>query len=121
MRRRQFIALFGGAATSISWPLGARAQNKAMPVVGFLHGLSVATFPHMVVAAFRQGLSEIGYVEGRNTAIEYRWAEGQYDRMPALAAELVARRVDVICVGGNRSAWGSCVSLFRRRRRSPCW
>jgi putative ABC transport system substrate-binding protein len=100
MRRRQFMTFFGGAATSISWPLVARAQQEPMPVVGFLNGASPRSFAH-VVAAFRQGLSATGYVEGRNVAIEFRWAEGQYDQMPAMAADLVGRRVAAIAVGGS--------------------
>jgi putative tryptophan/tyrosine transport system substrate-binding protein len=96
MRRREFATL---VAATVTWPMVASAQ-KAMPVIGFLGGASPG--PHApFVAAFHQGLSETGYVEGQNLAIEYRWAEGQYDRLPALAADLVSRKVDVIAVSGG--------------------
>jgi putative ABC transport system substrate-binding protein len=101
MRRRELLLLLGGAMT-VAHPLGA--QQKAMPVVGYLNsGSPGSTAPG--VAAFREGLSETGYVEGQNVAIEYRWAEGSYDRLPALAADLVNGKVDVIAtIGGTPPA-----------------
>lgn len=97
MRRREFIALVGSAAT---WPLAAHAQQPAMPVIGFLHSGSPATYVSQL-RMFRQSLKEVGYIEGQNVTIEYRWAEDQIARLPTLAAELAQRQVSVIVAGGS--------------------
>ena len=104
MKRREFITLLGGATAA--WPLAARAQQRAMPVVGYVHpGTPGVTNETGVTSAFRQGLSETGFVEGRNVAIEYRYARGDFSRMPELMADLVRRGVTVIATtGGEQGA-----------------
>jgi putative tryptophan/tyrosine transport system substrate-binding protein len=102
MKRREFITLLGGTVTA--WPLAVRAQQPAMPVIGFLSSRAPEESAHLL-AAFRRGLAEGGFVDGQNVAIEFRWARGQYDLLPAMAAELVSRRVNVLTtVGGEPSA-----------------
>jgi putative tryptophan/tyrosine transport system substrate-binding protein len=114
MNRRELMLLLGGAMTAAS---ALRAQQKAMPVIGYLNGTSPVP-GETSLAAFRQGLGETGYVEGQNLAIEYRWAMGRYDRLPALAAELVGRKVDVMAATGG-SARRQKTQARRSRSSSP--
>jgi putative ABC transport system substrate-binding protein len=101
MTRREFLTLLGGSA--VAWPLGASAQQPSIPVIGFLNGGSPDKYAQQV-AAFRKGLAEAGYIEGQNLAVEYRWAEGQLGRLPALAHELVLRQVAVLVTSGSLAA-----------------
>jgi putative tryptophan/tyrosine transport system substrate-binding protein len=101
MKRREFITLLGGAAAA--WPLGARGQQPAAPVIGVLYGVTATEWTRPM-AGFHRGLTEMGFVEGRNLAVEYRWAEGQFDRIPSMVTDLVSRKVAVILVGGHLPA-----------------
>jgi putative ABC transport system substrate-binding protein len=105
LQRREFITLLGGATAtpSVLWPFAARAQQPAMPVIGSLCGVSAVEWADRI-AGFRRGLNEAGFVEGRNVAIEYRWAEGHFDRLPAMATELIGRKVSAIFVTGSNVA-----------------
>src|SRR5688572_9249735 len=110
MKRRDFITLLGGAV--VGWPVAIRAQQTSMPLVGFLNGTSPTAWKQYV-DAFRLGLSEAGYVEGRTVAIEYRWAEGQYNRLPSLAADLVGRNVALLVATGGTPTVLSAVAATK--------
>jgi putative ABC transport system substrate-binding protein len=114
MKRRELITLIGGAAaaSSVSWPIAAHAQRPSLPVLGLLHGVSAAQWAARM-AGFHRGLSETGFAEGRNVAVEYRWAEGQFDQLPAMAADLVSRKVAVLFAGGSDIAIRAAISATK--------
>ena len=116
MKRREFITLLGGAA---AWPLAASAQQSKMPLIGFLHIASLETRRNQVVS-FNQGLKDSGYIEGQNVAIQYRWAENQNDRLPALATDLVRHQVDVIAALSTPSVLAVPADRSRNPRGAGC-
>jgi putative tryptophan/tyrosine transport system substrate-binding protein len=111
VKRREFISLLVG--TAAGWPFAARAQQPTMPVIGFLNSVSPQSW-ESYVAGFRAGLKEVGYIDGQNVTIEFRWAEGHYDRLPEMAADLVRHKVAVLVSGASRACWRP-----RRPPRSP--
>ena len=117
LKRREFVAILGGAMAA--WPCAVRARQSGMPVLGFLSGRSSGEAAS-AVSAFHQGLGDLGYVEGRNVIIEYRWAEGRYDRLPVLAADLVALRVSLIAaVGGSEVSAKSATATIPTAAYGP--
>jgi len=110
VERREFITLLGGAA---AWPVAARAQQQAVPVVGLLGSGSAVVYAQLV-GAFRRGLNESGFFEGQNVTLEYRWAQDQYDRLPALAAELISRQVAAFCKSGQGTHRDDPGSLYQQ-------
>ena len=115
MRRREFIKLVCGSAAA--WPFVARAQQSAMPLIGVLHGVSAAQWTDRMVG-FHRGLGEAGFVEGRNVTIEYRWAEGQFDRLPGMATDLIGRKVAVICAGAGDVAIRAAMTATKTGSRN---
>jgi len=113
MRRHQFIRLLGG---TLAWPFAVRAQQSSMPLIGVLHGVSAAQWTDRMVG-FHRGLGEAGFAEGGNVTIEYRWAEGHFDRLPAMAADLVGRKVAVICAGAGDVAIRAAMAATKTTQR----